>query len=257
MTAALIGHTGFVGGNLARQHPFDACFNSRNFRDMAGQRFELLVCAGLPAAKWLCNREPEADWARIAALQDVLARVEARHVVLISTIDVYASPEGVDERTPIDAGAGHAYGRHRLLFERFIESRFPDVLVARLSGLFGPGLKKNVIFDLLHDNCLDAINPASRFQWYDLARLWRDLERCRALGLRLVNLVNEPVPTGAILTRFFPAKVRAGTSPAVAYDVRSREADRLGGAGGYLQGQDEVLADLGRFVAAATRKGAA
>jgi nucleoside-diphosphate-sugar epimerase len=257
MTAALIGHTGFVGGNLARQHRFDACFNSRNFRAMAGRRFDLLACAGLSAAKWLANREPEADRERIAALCDVLATVEAKRVILISTIDVYPSPDGVDESTTVDADAGRPYGRHRLQFERFIAGRFREVLVARLPGLFGTGIKKNVLFDLLHDNGLEAINPASRFQWYDLAHLWRDLTRCLALDLRLVNLVNEPIATADILARFFPRAQVGSAAPAVAYDVRSLEAAALGGAGGYLQDRAAVLAEIGRFVAAATRRGAA
>jgi len=256
MVAALIGHTGFVGGNLARQHRFDQLFNSSNFRDMAGRHFDLLVCAGLSAAKWLANRDPNVDWARIAALAEVLDKVTARRVVLISTVDVYPQPVGVDETTAIDETAGHAYGRHRLRFERHMIDRFDDVMVARLPALFGPGLKKNVLFDLLHDNGLDAINPDSRFQWYDVAHLWRDLDRCWMGGVRLVNLVNEPIQTAEIISQFFPG-VRVGPgAAAAAYDVRSRHAVGLGGANGYLFGRDAILAEIGAFVAATHRRGA-
>jgi hypothetical protein len=257
VVAALIGHTGFVGGNLARQHRFDQLFNSGNFHDMSGRHFDLLVCAGLSAAKWLANREPEADWARIAALTDVLTRVTAKRVVVISTVDVYPQPTGVDEATPIDGAANHAYGRHRLLFERGVTDRFDDVMIARLPALFGPGLKKNVLFDLLHDNCMDAINPDSRFQWYDLARLWPDLERCWLGGIRLVNLVNEPIATADILAAFFPGKRVGGASASATYDVRCRYAGGLGGANGYLLDRAAVMAEIGAFVAAAQQKGAA
>jgi nucleoside-diphosphate-sugar epimerase len=257
MTTALIGHTGFVGGNLARQHRFDRHFNSSNFRDLAGQSFDLLVCAGLSAAKWLANRDPEDDWARIAALRDVLARVRARRMILISTVDVYPTPFAVDESTPLDANAGHPYGRHRLLFERFVGEHFENVLVVRLPGLYGPGLKKNVMFDLLNANCLEAVNPDSRFQWYDIDRLWADIERCLALDLRLVNFVTEPVATAEILDQFFPGKTVGAQAPAVAYDVRSRHAERLGGSDAYLQDARTVLQGIGTFVEAARRRGAA
>jgi len=257
MVAALIGHTGFVGGNLARQHRFDQLFNSGNFREMAGRHFDLLVCAGLSAAKWVANRDPDADWARIAVLTDVLDTVTAKRVVLISTVDVYPHPAGVDEAAPIDDAACHAYGRHRLRFERAMTDRFDDVMIVRLPALFGPGLKKNVLFDLLHDNCLDTINPASRFQWYDLGHLWRDIERCWMGGIRLVNLVNEPIPTADILDHFF-AGVRVGAgAPAASYDVRSRHSQALGGSNGYLFDRAAVLAEIGAFVAAARRRGAA
>lgn len=257
MATALIGHTGFVGGNLARQHRFDAHFNSANFRDLAERDFDLLACAGLSAVKWQANRDPDGDWARISALRDVLASVRARRVILISTVDVYPDPVGVDEQSEINEESGHAYGRHRLKFERFVAEHFPDTLIARLPGLFGPGLKKNVLFDLLNANCLDAVNPASRFQWYDVTRLWADLRRCSALGLRLVNLVTEPLPTSDILERCFPGKTVGSQAPTVAYDVHCRWATKLDGTGVYLQKSAAVLQDLETFVAASQRRGAA
>jgi hypothetical protein len=257
MVAALIGHTGFVGGNLGLQHPFDCCFNSANFREMAGERFDLLVCAGVSAAKWLANRDPEADWERIAALIDVLSRVEAESVVLISTIDVYPEPCCVDETTAIDPSRSMAYGRHRFRFESFVRERFPRTFVARLSALFGPGLKKNVLFDLLHGNALEAVHPESRFQWYDVGRLWRDIGRCVDLDIRLANLVNEPVSTSQILAEYFPGVRVGATAPPVAYDVRTRHAGLLGGNSGYLQGRSAVLGEIGAFVAAARRRDAA
>lgn len=248
MTSALIGYTGFVGGNLDRPHRFAARFNSENFRDMAGRRFGLVVCAGLSATKWLANKEPDADWARITALMDTLRRVKAERFVLVSTVDVYPEPVAVDEATPIDRAAGHAYGRHRLQCEDFVRDQFADAHVLRLPGLFGPGLKKNAIFDLINRNALDAINPDSRFQWYDVTRLWRDIEGALMNRLPLVNLVNEPIRTGDIIERFFPDLRVGAASPVVTYDVHSRYAEGLGGVDGYMERSATVLDQIGRFV---------
>ncbi|MEO6876905.1 MAG: pyridine nucleotide transhydrogenase, partial [Gemmatimonadaceae bacterium] len=60
-SAALIGHTGFVGSNLLRQHGFEATFNSANIEQIAGRSFDLVVCCGAPAEKWKANAHPERD----------------------------------------------------------------------------------------------------------------------------------------------------------------------------------------------------
>ena len=247
MRTALVGHTGFVGSNLLRQTSFDDCFHSRTIAEIRGRSYDLLVCAGLPAAKWIANRDPDADRANVLALSSHLSDVEAGEVVLISTVDVYSVPFGVDELTLAEFG-DHPYGAHRLAFEGFVRSKFPRVSVVRLPALFGPGLRKNVLHDLLNGNMLEAVDPESEFQWYDVSRLWADLQLVLAARLELVNLTVEPVATREILARCFP-DVRVG-SPAgdTRYDVRTRHAAVFGRYGHYLRGRDEVLAGIAEFV---------
>jgi hypothetical protein len=246
---ALIGYTGFVGTNLLEQAAFTELYNSKNIEEMRGKDYDLVVCAGVSAVKWWANKHPEEDWAGIARLIDVIKAVRARRFVLISTIDVYPAPSGVDESTPLDGVPNHAYGTHRHRLERVIEQSFAKRHVIRLPGLFGSGLKKNVIFDLLNDNCLDAINPESSFQYYDLALLWNDVRKVLDEELELVNFATEPIATQTILSRFFPGKVvgqnRAGKA---AYDMKSVHAPRWGGSAGYLYGGGVVLDGLARYL---------
>src|SRR6185503_13593897 len=110
-------------------------------------------------------------------------KVRARAAVLISTVDVYPQSVDVDEDTPVNVEAHHAYGKHRFLLERFFVERF-DTLVVRLPGLYGDGLKKNAIYDLLHDNQVEKIDSEGRFQFYGLDRLWGDVEAARRAGLK-------------------------------------------------------------------------
>ncbi|MDB6117847.1 MAG: NAD(P)-dependent oxidoreductase, partial [Verrucomicrobiaceae bacterium] len=182
---ALIGHTGFVGANLGKQRGYQQHFNSRNIADIVGQSFDTVVCAGVGAVKWKANKEPEADWTGIQALLKPLATVQARRFILISTIDVYANPDRVTE-DDAPSEDNHAYGRHRLKIEQFIAARFPVHHIIRLPGLFGDGLKKNVIYDLLHENCLEMIQPASAFQYYNLDHLTADLDKAVAHDLRVL-----------------------------------------------------------------------
>ena len=150
MSDALVGHTGFVGGNLLRQMAFDDLYSSRDIGEIDGKRFDRLVVSAVPAAMFLANSRPEQDLANIRALFAHLATVEAKQVVLISTIAVYADPAAGPDEDSGDYEQGKAYGRHRRLFETMLSERFPDLLIVRLPALFGPGLAKNFVFDLLN-----------------------------------------------------------------------------------------------------------
>ncbi|MCS3731648.1 NAD-dependent epimerase/dehydratase family protein [Bradyrhizobium betae] len=249
--SALIGYTGFVGGTLLRARPFDTLINSRNSDEFRNREFDFVVHAGVPAVKWLANKEPAADRAAVESIRDTLATVRIKELVLISTIDVYPDPTATDdELAAIDPARNHAYGRHRFELEQWVRSHFDNVRIIRLPALFGEGLKKNVLFDLLNENQVDRINPASRFQWYPLRRLSADIEAVRAHDVRLINLFPEPIRTSDILHAFFPdAAVGPAIEPAPAYSLRTRHAELFGGPAGYQLHGTTVMAELASFIA--------
>jgi len=248
MMRALIGHSGFIGGNLVRQWPFDALFNSSNIDELRGGDFDELVCAAPAAEKWKANADPESDARSIARLETALSETKARRFILISTIDVYPHPRSVDERTELD-DAGEPYGRHRLRLERFVRARF-DAIVLRLPGLFGPGLKKNALFDLLHDHQVERIDGRGIFQFYDVGNLRQDIERCTALGIRLLNAATEPVAIADVARDLFGRELITGTGEPPRYDVRTIHAASWSRLDHYLYGRDQVLAQMKRFVEA-------
>lgn len=248
--SALIGHSGFVGSNLLLQRSYDALFRSSNIDDIRGRSFEHVVCAGVQAMKWWANLHPKEDMVGIQRLLDPLSGVKAARFTLISTIDVYPIPRGVDEDTVIDRSQLHAYGTHRLIVEDQIRAMFPRVAIVRLPGLFGHGLKKNVIYDLIHDNNLNKVHPGSVFQYYDVRRLADDIDRVWDQGIELLNISSEPVGVLEIRDQIFPGKVLGGTGqPPARYDMRSKHAATWEGADGYLYNKKQTLADLGNLLA--------
>jgi nucleoside-diphosphate-sugar epimerase len=257
MPDALIGSTGFVGGNLLRQARFDDLYHSRNVADAHGRCYDTLVCAGARAEKWKANQDPEGDRRGLQSLFDALDNVTARQVVLISTVDVYPKPVGVNEQSEIDPAQATAYGRHRYELEQFVRERFDTALVVRLPGLFGPGLRKNVIFDLLHNNQVEKIHPGGVYQYYNLDRLWDDIQTALRYGLRTVNFATEPVSTGELAEAAFGRALPAPAAPAARYDFYSRYAALFGGRDGYLYDKRQVLADLSQFVASESQRRAA
>ncbi len=249
MKSALIGFTGFVGSNLCQQHKFTDFYNSKNISDMQGQVFDLVVCAGVSAVKWQANKEPELDWLNIQKLAEVLKKVKANKFILISTIDVYPVSTSEDEDYNCMLNSKSAYGLHRLKFELFCQENFDDCTVVRLPGLFGDNLKKNVLFDLLNDNCLEAINPYSSFQYYFLGNLWRDVQLLARSDIKIANFFSEPILTNELLESFFPnKKVGVNRGQEVHYDLHTKHASIWGKHGKYAYNKLEIMEQVSHFI---------
>lgn len=245
----LLGYSGFVGANLLAQARFDDLYRSTNIHEIRGKKYGVLVCAGVPAVKWQANKFPEEDHANIERLLEHLVTVDVDKFVLISTVDVYPVTTGVDESFDCSSVPNHPYGTHRLYLEQKLASIFGQLYTLRLPGLFGAGLKKNVIYDLLHDNCLAAINPDSVFQYYDLSGLWSDIGIVLSQELPLVNLVTEPIATRTLLDRFFAGKqVGAEAGKPGCYQISTRYAQAFGKDGEYRFNSAEVLDQLARYI---------
>ena len=248
MSTALIGYTGFVGSNLIRQKKFEDFYNSKNIESIVGKDYELVVCAGAPAVKWLANKEPIKDRENLEGLMDCLGQVSAQKLILISTVDVYPVPIEVDEDTEVEVDLLQPYGKHRLELEKFIQDHF-DSLVVRLPGLFGEGLKKNIIYDFLNDNIGDWIHKDSVFQFYNLEHLWGDISIALNNRLRLVNFGTEPTRVQEVASEGFGFEFtnEPQQNPAN-YDMRTKHFQLFEGCQpGYLYGKKQVLRELQEF----------
>ena len=147
---ALVGYTGFVGSNLYEAGEFDAVYNSKNIQEAFGTNPDLLIYAGLRAEKYLANNEPKKDLEQIRIAENNILRINPKKLVLISTIDVFKKPSGVDENSVIETDGLHAYGYNRYLLECWVRENYPDALIIRLPGLFGKNIKKNFIYDFIN-----------------------------------------------------------------------------------------------------------
>lgn len=246
---ALIGYTGFVGSNLLSQSNFDVCFNTTNTDEMRSKSFDTVFCAGVSGTKWLANKNPEEDWRKIGCLLENLRTVQARRFVLISTVDVYAPPLQVTESSPLHPDVLQPYGKHRYQVEEFARSQFPNLHIIRLPGIYGRGLKKNQIYDLLHDNCLEQLHPDGVYQYYSLSRLSRDIDIAVQHDLRVLNIAVPPVSLREIAWEVFNRPLdNCPESPPVSYDMRTQYAALFGENGGYIMSREREIEDLKVFV---------
>lgn len=252
---ALIGYTGFVGGNLIQQIEFSDLYNSKNIEEIKNQEFDFIACAGAPAAMWIANANPEEDLANIQKLIDALFSVKAKFFVLLSTVAVYPEPNGVTEDVLPDMTKATAYGRNRRLLETFVEQHFSSHLILRLPGLFGSGLKKNAIYDLIHNNQVEKVDSRATYQFYNLANLSRDIERSRAAGILTLNIAVEPTSISEVAKECFERNFENQVVDRPAYyDFHSKYGSTWGQSGAYLYSKQVVFQELKEFVASEAQR---
>jgi hypothetical protein len=313
---ALIGYTGFVGGNLAKQHDFDGLFNSRTIEQAIGQHFEILVCSAAPGAMFAANRDPERDREQIEQLMSQLSGINACKLILISTIAVLSGFSSQDETTQAFE-RDIPYGAHRRMLEEFAEAHFPYVLIVRLPALFGPGLKKNFLFDIMNPmpsmlpssriealrkelgadlgafvanlyvpdpilglNVIDRsaleqsgrraeletaaeragfgavqfTNRYSRFQFYDVSRLWNDINLGLDHDLRVLHLVPPPLRADEVYRRLTGRPMPSNAAPLHEEDTRTRHANLWGRTGHYIESASQTWQSLRLFFETQGRK---
>ncbi|OPZ82977.1 MAG: hypothetical protein BWY74_04541 [Firmicutes bacterium ADurb.Bin419] len=150
MDKTLVGNTGFVGSNLELQTHFNRKYNSSNISEAFETEHDLVVYAGVRAEKFLANSAPEMDFLHVMQAVENIKRMKFKKLVLISTVDVYNKITGVDENTPIDTEGLHPYGKNRYSLEQWVVENLKDYHIIRLPGLFGSGIKKNFVYDMIN-----------------------------------------------------------------------------------------------------------
>jgi hypothetical protein len=160
----LVGYTGFVGSNLYSQHKFNRVFNSKNIAEAIGSNPDLCIYAGVRAEKFTADRFPEEDLSHINETLKNIQNINPKELVLISTVDVIPSQQNknVYEDTQYDTDRLTPYGQNRLCLENEVRELYPATLVVRLPALFGEGLKKNFIYDMI--NYIPAMLKKEKFE---------------------------------------------------------------------------------------------
>lgn len=303
MMNALVGYTGFVGSNIYDRGEIDQAYNSKNIASAFGTQPDVLIYAGLRAEKYLANNAPDQDMAKILEAEENIRKIAPRKLVLISTIDVFKNPLGVDETSPVVTEGLHAYGLNRYRLEKWVRENYKDALIIRLPGLFGHNLKKNFIYDLIHkiptmlsedkmselatkdsllNQCyerqangfykLKEINTEERrelknafeklgftalnftdsrntYQFYDLTRLWDDIQTAIKAEIHLLHPATEPICAGELYQHLTGQEFcNEFLEIPVKYDYRTGYAEVFGGHDGYIYDKKTVLEQITTFV---------
>lgn len=257
----IVGYSGFVGSNLLQFYKFDKFYNSKNFIDAQNKHFDMLFFCAIPAVKWYANKYPDNDYETIENIKKILKTITCKKIILISTIDVYDKTNSnfiLNEDYICNFENNHTYGKNRFLFEQFISNQFNNFHIVRLPALFGKGLKKNIIYDLINNNQIENIPINSSFQWYNLDRLGNDLKIIVENNIKVCNLFTEPINTIEIIELFdeiynknykFNIEYIGNNSSKIIYDVKTKYHDLFNSKiVNYICDKNSVLEDIKKFL---------
>lgn len=195
----IIGSNGFVGSNvlealknedivLIDRSNIDLC-SSYDYRT-------LFICAG-EARKWFVNSNVKDATKNVVDLYTSISRYRASQVIYFSSIDVYNK-----DLTINDGYSTEPYGVTKLVLEELISKTFANCVIVRLGALFGKGLKKNFLFDLLNERheWIEKQSSLSGFQYFNMGQIklvWENVEKIQ--GLHIVDAFSEVVYNRDIL----------------------------------------------------------
>jgi nucleoside-diphosphate-sugar epimerase len=155
----LIGGNGFVGSAYARlfdELELEYKIVGRNdYEALAGTHCDVVINANGNSKKFLSDRDPMGDFdASVRSVMKSLTSFTCDKYVLLSSGDVYpdqSSPELTREDSVISPEDVSKYGLHKMMAENLVRGHHENWIVMRMGGFVGPNLKKNAIYDMLHD----------------------------------------------------------------------------------------------------------
>jgi len=237
----LIGNTGLIGQTLLDSVKFDAEFNSKNLKDITNIDINGsdLYLSCLPATKWKVNQDVIGDLNNIINIFNVINQFSYKKVVLFSTIDVYCDAPLLSDEKNIPIFKSLNYGSNRHLFEVMVGNlKCNNIQIFRLPALFSDKIKKNVLFDLLYNNNIEKINLNSKFQWYNLKNLFKDISKFDCPGT--YNFFTQPIKTEKIIDLFdLNHSLFKSDDNFQIYDYKSVHFNN-----GYMSTQESVLLEI-------------
>jgi hypothetical protein len=223
---ALIGYSGFVGGVLKEKIKGEL-YNSSNIELIKKKNFDNVYCAGVSGTKWIANKNPKEDISKINILIDCVRHVKCNKFILISTISVYDNEH---------------YGINRKNLEETLFEIFGDkLLIIRLPAIYGKGIKKNLLFDMLNNKIDLNINLLDTYQWYDITDLTKDIKKFLKNKYKIVELFPEPI-SNEILISLFNKNFKSYKENTTSYVQNIIPVD------GYFYTKNKVIKKLKKFI---------
>lgn len=200
MKYSIIGH-GTIGTVLSNQLDQCTIYDRQGFSTFLNFNHNIVIVAAPSSNRLWVNTNPETDLLDCQKIVNTLAKATYRHLIYISTVDIYPTKFSTNNRP--DACPNSGYGHNRWKLESQL-ANLPNSKIIRLPSLCHHSIKKNILFDLKHQQWLDKISLESEIQWYPLDRLGLDIQEFINSNNIFENFVSPPINNKDIVKKFSP-----------------------------------------------------
>lgn len=179
----VVGANGFFGRALCKNvKDFDlnlVAITKENYSSLKSDKYDFLVNSAMPSTKYWALNNPYSDFQQTVCLTaDLVYNWNCDKIVQISTMSA----------NEIDS---HPYGINKRAAE--IITSYKNSLIVRLGSLYGEGLRKGPLYDLLNNNKLYVdIRSEYNFISTDFCARWilNNLERDGIVQLGAVDTIS-------------------------------------------------------------------
>lgn len=147
MKVVIIGASGFVGKKLVQvfkqagvYEVVEVTRDTYEAEKAKCNEYDLIVHSAMPSKRWWAANNPLDDFdATVRLTADILYNWKHKKLALISSVSARIQTD-------------HPYGRHKHVAEVLTMDFNANNLIFRLGGLYGEGLDKGVVFDMIEGN---------------------------------------------------------------------------------------------------------
>jgi nucleoside-diphosphate-sugar epimerase len=201
----IIGYKGFLGSAIYSyfwtKYPYGVMGISKDNYAETPKEFDILINANGSPLKRLADTDPRADFEmNVKSVMDTLSEFKFRKYVYISSVEVYGDHEDQDrnaEEVEPDEKLTCNYGFNKHLAEKLVKRYAKSSLIFRLGRMVGPGLKKNIVYDIVHTG-KTFVSPLSKYQFIDTPSVAKTMDDMLGQGIEneTFNLCGDGLVSG-------------------------------------------------------------
>jgi len=155
----VVGGNGFVGSSicseLKKKKTNFVKITRDNYSHYKNKEFRIIINAAMPSKRFWAKQNPELDHEEtVTKTKNILLDFKFKKIIHISSVSARCQLNTI-------------YGKNKKISEELIQ-KTKDYLIVRLAAMYGKGLIKGVLIDMLNNSKV-YVNGQSKYSFTDVA----------------------------------------------------------------------------------------